>query len=245
MHHRSCRTTPYPSRQFSNRVNKHSKATTTLKAPPVLVRVVEYRIDGQAEVIRLITSLMDQEKYPAAELAELYARRWEIELVFDETKTHQRDRPVLSSQTPDGIRQEIFAHLIVHHATRDLLVEAARIAQCTADRTSFTRALHVIRRSVIAPTSFLPRHADVTVALASPRSPEPCCPDGGRETARGSSNRASPRSPARPPMSPPANELVQRVLQAVSLSTCDLRRCWRPITRSVGGLNKFNEPLSS
>ncbi|MGW3401167.1 IS4 family transposase, partial [Streptomyces zhihengii] len=136
--------------------NKHSKATGTLKAPPVLVRVIEYRIDGEAEVIRLITSLMDHEKYPACELAELYARRWEIELVFDEIKTHQRDRPVLRSQTPDGIRQEIFAHLIVHHATRDLLVEAARIAQCTAERTSFTRALHVVRRSVIAPTGFSP-----------------------------------------------------------------------------------------
>ncbi|MFE8979065.1 hypothetical protein ACFYM7_37490 [Streptomyces cyaneofuscatus] len=53
--------------------NKHSKAAGTVKAPPVPVRVVEYRIDGQAEGIRLITSRMDHEKYPAAELAELYA----------------------------------------------------------------------------------------------------------------------------------------------------------------------------
>jgi len=52
--------------------------------------------------------------------------------------------------------KEIFAHLIVHHATRDLLVEASRIAQCPAERTSFTRALHVVRRSVIAPTGFSP-----------------------------------------------------------------------------------------
>lgn len=98
------------------------------QSPPVLVRVVEYRIDGQAEVIRLITRLMDHEKYPASELAELCARHWRIELAFDEIKTHQRDRPVLRSQTPDGIRQETFARLIVHHATRDLLVEAT----CTA-----------------------------------------------------------------------------------------------------------------
>ncbi|WP_327713259.1 hypothetical protein OG912_38740 (plasmid) [Streptomyces sp. NBC_00464] len=42
-------------------------------------------------MIRLITSLMDHKKYPAADLAELYARRWEIDLVFDEIKTHQRD----------------------------------------------------------------------------------------------------------------------------------------------------------
>jgi hypothetical protein len=121
-----------------------------------MARVVEYRIDGQAVVVRLITSLLDHEKYPAAEFAALYARRWEIELVFDEIKTHQRDRPVLRSQTPDGVRQEIFAHLIVHHATRDLLDEAARLTQSPAGRTSFTRALHVVRRSVIAPSGFSP-----------------------------------------------------------------------------------------
>ncbi|WP_371095018.1 hypothetical protein [Streptomyces sanglieri] len=46
--------------------------------------------------------------------------------------------PSLRSQTPDGVRQEIYAHLIVHHATRDLLDEASRIAQCPAERTSFT-----------------------------------------------------------------------------------------------------------
>ncbi|MEV7003995.1 IS4 family transposase [Streptomyces sp. NPDC093982] len=136
--------------------NKHSKAAGTVKAPAALVRVIEYRVDGQADVVRLITSLTDHEKYPADELAVLYSRRWEIELVFDEIKTHQRSRPVLRSQTPDGVRQEIYAHLIVHHATRDLLDEAARLHLSTAERTSFTRALHVVRRSVISPSGFSP-----------------------------------------------------------------------------------------
>ncbi|WP_247204523.1 IS4 family transposase [Streptomyces sp. AgN23] len=136
--------------------NKHSKAAGTAKAPPALVRVIEYRIDGQPDIVRLITSLTDHEKYPAAELAALYARRWEIELVLDEIKTHQRGRPVLRSQTPDGVRQEIYAHLIVHHATRDLLDEAARLHSSTAERTSFTRTLHVVRRTVISPSGFSP-----------------------------------------------------------------------------------------
>ncbi|MEU1448703.1 transposase [Streptomyces mirabilis] len=118
--------------------------------------MIEYRVDGQVGIVRLITSLTDHEKYPAAELAVLYARRWEIELVFDEIKTHQRGRPVLRSQTPDGVRQEIYAHLIVHHATRDLLDEAARLHRSTAERTSFTRALHVVRRTVISPSGFSP-----------------------------------------------------------------------------------------
>ncbi|MFF1649886.1 IS4 family transposase [Streptomyces sp. NPDC058240] len=147
--------------------NKHSKATGTVKAPPALVRVIEYRVDGQADIVRLITSLTDHEKYPAEELAVLYARRWEIELVFDEIKTHQRGRPVLRSQTPDGVRQ-IYAHLIVHHATRDLFDEAARLHHSTAERTSFTRALHVVRRTVISPSGFSPstRQQDRILGLA-------------------------------------------------------------------------------
>lgn len=52
-------------------------------------------------MVRLITSLLDHEKYPADELAALYVRRWGIDLVFNEIKTHQRDRPVLRSQRPD------------------------------------------------------------------------------------------------------------------------------------------------
>ncbi|MFK0319647.1 transposase [Streptomyces sp. NPDC090231] len=86
----------------------------------------------------------DHEKYPAEELAALYARRWEIELVFDEIKTHQRGRLVLRSQTPDGVRQEIYAHLPVHRATRELLDETARLHHSIAERTSFTRALHIV-----------------------------------------------------------------------------------------------------
>ncbi|MFD0647318.1 transposase domain-containing protein [Streptomyces malaysiensis subsp. malaysiensis] len=39
--------------------NKHSKAAGTVKAPPVWVRVIEYRVDGQTDVVRLITSLLD------------------------------------------------------------------------------------------------------------------------------------------------------------------------------------------
>ncbi|MFI1169263.1 hypothetical protein ACH4UM_38310 [Streptomyces sp. NPDC020801] len=71
-------------------VNKHAKVAGTVKAPPVLVRVIEYRVDGQVDVIRLVTSLTDHEEYPAAELATSYARRWESEIVFDDIETHQR-----------------------------------------------------------------------------------------------------------------------------------------------------------
>uniref|UniRef100_UPI002F91A0FD transposase n=1 Tax=Streptomyces atratus TaxID=1893 RepID=UPI002F91A0FD len=155
------------------------------------------------------TSLTDHEKYPAAELAALYARRWEIELVFDEIKTHQRGRPVLRSLAPDGVRQEIYAHLIVHHATRDLLDEAARLHRSTAERTSFTRALHVVRRTVISPSGFPPsaRQQDRILGLAEigrsllPRRRSRDCPRKIRSCITGYASKAPvnpPAAPARP-----------------------------------------------
>ena len=39
---------------------------------------------------RLITTITDPGAAPAAELAQLYTQRWEIETAFDELKTHQR-----------------------------------------------------------------------------------------------------------------------------------------------------------
>jgi hypothetical protein len=47
----------------------------------VLVRVIEYRVDG-GEVIKLLRDLMDPVAFPAGELAALYHQRWESEMVF-------------------------------------------------------------------------------------------------------------------------------------------------------------------
>ncbi|WP_331751263.1 IS4 family transposase [Streptomyces globisporus] len=190
--------------------NKHSKAAGTVKAPPALVRVIEYRVDGQADIVRLITSLTDHEKYPAAELAALYARRWETELVFDEIKTHQRGRPVLMSQTPNGVRQEIYPHLIVHHATRELLNEAAKLHRSTAEPTSFTQALHAVRRTVTSPSGFPPsarrrdRHLGLTEISLSllPRRRSRDCPRKirSRITPYGSKAPQEPASHRRSPL---------------------------------------------
>src|SRR6266704_1668281 len=47
----------------------------------VVVRVIEYRVDG-GEVVRLLTDLMDPAAFPAGELAALYHERWESDMVF-------------------------------------------------------------------------------------------------------------------------------------------------------------------
>jgi hypothetical protein len=136
------------------------------------VRVVEYSLDdpgrpGSAGTrYRLLTTILDPGQAPAAELAALYAQRWEIESVFDELKTHQRGpRVVLRSRTPAGVYQEAWGYLCVHYAIRALIHSAARHGDHDPDRLSFTRALHATRRSVRTGL-----HGGITLAMALRRA---------------------------------------------------------------------------
>lgn len=73
---------------------------------PIPVRVIEYTVTTGKDVgdFLLITTILDPADAPAQDLAEAYAQRWEIELCFDELKTHQRGPfLVLRSKTPGGV----------------------------------------------------------------------------------------------------------------------------------------------
>ncbi|WP_260609292.1 IS4 family transposase [Streptomyces sp. WAC 01325] len=128
---------------------------------PVTVRVVAYQLNGTGREggnYRLVTSLLDARRYPARQLAALYQERWEAEAVFAELKTHQRGaRVVLSSKTPDGVLQQLWAHLLVHHALRELIVRTAATRGLDGDRISFSETLRSARRSVtVTPGSISP-----------------------------------------------------------------------------------------
>jgi hypothetical protein len=139
----------------------------------ITVRVIEYTLKASesahphqaGEVYRLVTTILDPDAAPAEDLAAAYAQRWEIESVFDEIKTHQlQSRPVLRSRDPDGIEQEIWGILLVHHAIRDLIALSAHDAGIDPDRVSFTRALRAARRQVtdqagLSPLPATPRPA--------------------------------------------------------------------------------------
>ncbi|WP_028808859.1 transposase, partial [Streptomyces canus] len=126
------------------------------------VRVIEYTLDDpgrpvQSAPYRLITTILDHKAAPATELAALYNQRWEIETALDELKTHQRGpAEVLRSRSPDGVEQEVRAHLLVHHAIRQLMHIAAEGVDMDPDRLSFTRTLRLARRQVIAQAAFSP-----------------------------------------------------------------------------------------
>jgi hypothetical protein len=124
----------------------------------VRVRAIEYTIAGHDDVYRLITTILDPAQAPATELAGLYAQRWEFESTLDEIKTHLGGpHLVLRSQHPDGAKQELYGFLLVHHAIRHLMHQAATEGDHDPDRISFTRSLRVVRRQVTDQAAFSPR----------------------------------------------------------------------------------------
>ena len=115
----------------------------------VLVRVIEYRVDG-GEVVRLLTDLTDPVAFPAGELASLYHQRWESEGSFRQVKTFQRGpQEILRSADPELVRQEIWAHLAVHHCLTRIIMRLAARERIDPDRISFVKVLKHVRRSVI------------------------------------------------------------------------------------------------
>lgn len=116
----------------------------------IIVRIIDYTFDdpnrpGSGEVHRLLTTLLDEKLHPAATLIELYHERWEEELTIDELKTHQRERPVLRSQTPSGVVQEIYGLLLGHYIIRVMMQQAAAKRGIDPQRISFTNALKILR----------------------------------------------------------------------------------------------------
>jgi transposase IS4-like protein/DDE family transposase len=122
------------------------------KRKGILVRVIEYRLEGVADAepsYRLITTILDHKKAPAQELAALYHERWEIETALDELKTHLRgSKIILRSKMPDMVRQEFYGLMMAHFAIRSLMHDAAVRAHVDPDRLSFLHAVRVARRKL-------------------------------------------------------------------------------------------------
>ena len=111
----------------------------------LLIRRKSTNVAGSGQKHRLLTTLLDPQLDSCKTLICLYHERWEEELTFDEIKTHQRERPVLRSQIPAGVIQEIYGLLLGHYVIRVLIQEAAESLQIDPERISFTATLKILR----------------------------------------------------------------------------------------------------
>jgi hypothetical protein len=130
----------------------------------LLVRVAEAAItvtlaDGttRTEQWRLVTSLLDPARYPAAELVHLYHQRWEIETAFYSVKATMLEGRVLRSRSLPGIEQETWALLALYQALiRAAADTAATCPGLDTDQISFTVLLHTAADLAVTARNILP-----------------------------------------------------------------------------------------
>ena len=148
---------------------------------PWRVRAVRYQRKGFRPQT-LLTSLLDPLAYPAAEIAELYHERWELELGFDEIKTHTLEREeALRSRAPERIRQEVWGLAVAYNLVRLEMQHVAQRQQLMPTRISFRHTLLLLRNfwqltAWIASPGNLPRrlvdlHQEVALLVLPPRRP--------------------------------------------------------------------------
>ena len=94
---------PFPDGSYRSEIRWNSHCQSQERTP-IPVRVVACTLPGTADaavVYRLVTTILDAARAPAADLARLSHERWEIETAFDEFKPHLRGgQRVLRSKTP-------------------------------------------------------------------------------------------------------------------------------------------------
>ena len=111
------------------------------------MRVVRYDIAKRGfrtQSVTLVTTLLDS-NIPTADLAELYFRRWSVELHFREIKIHL-NMDILRCKTPHMIERELAMHIIAYNLVRCVMQKAALTHNIDLQRVSFKGCLDALRQ---------------------------------------------------------------------------------------------------
>lgn len=92
----------------------------------------------------IVTTLLDVKLYPPDEIADLYLRRWDVELFFRDIKT-TLGLDILRCKTPKMIEKEISMYFIAYNCVRRIMNDAADEANISARDVSFKGSVQVIR----------------------------------------------------------------------------------------------------
>ena len=106
---------------------------------------------------RLITTLMDHRRFPAAAVVRLYHERWEIESAYFALRHTLLQGHVLRSGDRPGLEQETWALLTLYQLLRMAMVTAVETRPGTdPDRASFTTAMEAAKDQLTAAAGICP-----------------------------------------------------------------------------------------
>lgn len=106
-------------------------------------RIILRRKGYQTRVIIVVTTLIDAETYPKADLLQLFAQRWHCELDLRSIKCSLGMKE-LKCKTPEMVRKELWMHLLAYNLIRTRMAQAAAIHDVLPRRLSFQSAMTFI-----------------------------------------------------------------------------------------------------
>lgn len=121
------------------RVGWMSRQRWDLLPAEMMLRQVSVRIKKPGfrdQWLRVITTLLDPDIYPASEIIELYSRRWQVEVFFRDMK-RTLGMKQMRSRTVAGVRKEICAFVLLYNLIRHIMGRSAVAMGVAADRISF------------------------------------------------------------------------------------------------------------
>jgi hypothetical protein len=146
----------------------------------ISARAIGYQRKGFPPQV-VLASLLAPDAYPAHEIVELYHERWELEIGFDEVKTHTLERlESLRSKTPERVLQELWGLGIAYNLVRLEMLHVANQLDLPPSRISFRHSLMLIRNFLvsawIATPGVLPkrlemRHQKISLLVLPERRP--------------------------------------------------------------------------
>jgi hypothetical protein len=166
----------------------------------IKVRELRYRVQVPGYRVReitLVTTLLDATRYSASALADLYYRRWQVEINFKHIKISMK-MDVLRCETVDGVLKELAVFALAYNLVRSVMAESADLKGVEPERISLVDAV----RWLIGV-----EEADVSVLVVNPSRRGRAAPRVVKRRPKQYMRMTKPRSVMR-------NELLQEELVA-------------------------------
>jgi hypothetical protein len=117
-------------------------AQHALLPPWIDVRLVCHLIKQngfRTQKVLIVTTLLDENRWPDQRIAELYGSRWQIETCFDHLKTTMKMNKV-KCETVDGVMKELAIYFAIYNLVRLAMLIAAARQKVSVNRISFIDA---------------------------------------------------------------------------------------------------------
>ena len=131
------------SKPYVRWMDKHSR-----KALPDFLEVRECCISIQqpgfrSETIVVVTTLLDAFEFTKEDIAEIYFRRWNVELDLRSIKSVMQ-MEMLRCKTPELVRKEIWTHILAYNLIRTVMAQAATKHNVHPRSISFKGAIQTL-----------------------------------------------------------------------------------------------------